>query len=141
MNRSLRNPTRSRFHLVATGMAVLLLSAGCSQSTQQSTQQGPWLPPSEGTSSLLFTDGAAPPQPIVRGSDEFDSTAATKNWDVDRTFTGTINSQGGQIRQRYRATRQVGDYTETFTATRGQSGTTYQRSFRESGKNRSTRGY
>ena len=137
MDPSIANPSGSRHWLFAAGATALLLTAGCSQSASR----GPWLPPPEGASSLLFTDGAGPPQPIARRSDESDSTAANKTWEVDRTVSGSVNAQGGQIRQRYRASREIGGYTETFTATKSAGGTTYQRTFRDSSRNRNPRQY
>jgi len=127
-------PSRSFPRLLAAGATVVLLTTGCSRSRSRDT----WAIPPEGSPSLLFAGDGSPTQPIARQSTPADAGAAARDWDIDRTLTGTVNAQGGQLRRRVRASRQVGGYTETFTATQGQSGSTYQRSFRDdsSGRNR-----
>ena len=126
---TIRAPGQSAFAGVLVG--ATLFSVGCTRSTERNA----WYAPPAGGSSLLFTDGAKPQSiPRVVGSTQAD--ALSDEWQVERTYTGTVSSDGAQGRQRVRATREVGGYIETFTGTTGPTGSTYRRTFRDTGQRR-----
>ena len=105
-----------------------VLALGCTNPENTS----PWDAPSAEAGNLLFTPGHTAPPPVRSSTREVAGASSTlsSDWQIDRSFTGTISAEGSQSRQRLRATRQRDGYTETFTSTSGPQGSTFRRRFR-----------